>query len=172
MVCLCCEYGLLSIWLIKIVSTRLVCSLWYGFLCHHSILLVRWPTKRNGWKHPPTWIISGNCLGYRAFRTNTRRNSTLFSPLSLSSKGINPFPISPRKHRHFFLFLLLFSIHVLLSHEEERENICVICCYNLCFLLGWLNAFSTVVLQVLLFMITLWPNQASNSLSLSLFLCI
>lgn len=125
MVCLCCEYGLLSIWLIKIVSTRLVCSLWYGFLCHHSILLVRWPTKRNGWKHPPTWIISGNCLGYRAFRTNTRRNSTLFSPLSLSSKGINPFPISPRKHRHFFSFSsFVFYSRVAKPWRGEREYLC------------------------------------------------
>lgn len=160
------------VWLIKIVSTRLVGSLSYGFLCHHSFLLVRWPTKRNGRKHPPTWIISGNCIGYRAFRTNTRRNSTLShqKPIKLFL-----YLILPRKHRCFriFLFFCFSSVHVLLCHgERERKRICVICCYcyHLCFLLGWLDVFSTVLLQVLLFMITLWPNQVSNPLSLSVFM--
>lgn len=129
----------------------------------------------------PRESFSGNCLGHRAFRTNTRRNSTLFH--SLSSKGIK---LMKKKtlafqfylgnnavfffHIYFYIFFsFLFTCCYVM---KKRESVCkclyVICCYQLCFLLGWLDVFSTVLLQVLLFVVTLWSNQVSNFLSLSL----
>ena len=116
-------------------------------------------------------MISRNCLGHRGFRKNTRRNSTLFS-LSLST-----FPILPRKHRCFSpISFSSYSRVAMPWRERERVSVCVwgfvLCCYQLCSLLGWLDMFSTVLLQVLLFMITLGPNQESTPLSLSLSLSL
>lgn len=87
----------------------------------------------NGWKHLPTWMITGNWHSRRGFtEKHTEEQNTAFSTMSKSiiiyGKNTSPFFLFFTSETPlFFSFISFSTIHVLfvMLWREERESVCV-----------------------------------------------